>query len=310
MWRIVKKLEFVIGLLFEFAMKRLLRPSNVYSLLAISSLSFCAGAWITPWWQPVLEKLSSNFTNPPSEIPLSPLLAGGIFLILTFIFAYLAKKSVTNQRESIVDTVSLTGPVTAGNSRVYCYCGSLLGVLNIDVIVASENKDFDIASLSSTSVSGRVRRLAASFDASGGLIEDSLGDYINKKKKDLPYSGPYRLGQCFVSPPFAAYSRGVKAIVHAVAIEKRGSGVVLIEEAANREIIEFAINYCNTNHLNSIFIPVFGLGSGQLQADESIRQTLSPLISILKSSSAAVDVYIGTYRNSDAALVSAFLLRN
>lgn len=301
--------QFILGLALDIALKRMTRPHTVYSKLAITALLLSGGAFMTPLWQQAVEGLFSFFGNPVSTGPLPSIASGSIFLSLAFLFGYMSQSHSTQQRESLVDTRSISDPISIGRAKVYCYCGSVLAISDIEVVVTSENKDLDLGSISGTSVSGRIRRLAASYSSDGTLSADHLVRHINEWKSSQPHAGPYRVGQCIVSPPFDAACRGIKSIVHAITLEQRDSGINLVEESANREVIEFVITHCNAHQYSSFFIPIFGLGSGGVSRDEAISRTLTPLIANLRATDAPLSVYVGTYRLSDAAIASAFLLR-
>ena len=193
--------------------------------------------------------------------------------------------------------------------NVYCYCGSILATSNIDVVVTSENCDLDLGSINGTSVSGRVRRLAATFNSDGTLNNDPVFDSISKWKSKQAHAGPYILGMCVTTPSFNAIHKGIRSIINGVALNKHDSGINHIDESANRKIIDYALNHCRNENLSSIFIPVFGLGSGGISKDEAVSKTLYPLVDILKQLSFSFNVYVGTYRISDAARVATQLLR-
>jgi hypothetical protein len=305
----MKIARFIVGLAFDIALKRLTRPHTVYSKLALTALLLSGGAFITPFWQQAIEGTLASIGKRECSDPLPSIAYGSIFLVLTFLFAFLSHRNSSAQRELLVDTKSISAPVCIGPARVRCYCGSVLAISDIDVVVTSENRDLELGSISGTSVSGRIRRLAASFNSDGTLSEDHLLSKINQWKSIQPNSGPFRLGQCIVSPPFNATHQGIKSIIHAIAIEIRGSGNNLIEESVNRDIIDFAISHCKANQYSSFFIPIFGLGSGGLPQDSAIPKTLTPLIERLRAANTPIEVYVGTYRLSEAALASSFLLR-
>lgn len=301
--------RFIVGLAFDIALKRLMRPHTVYTKLAVTALLLSGGAFITPFWQQAVEGIFAAIGKPECNGPLPSIASGSVFLLLTFLFALLSHRYSIAQRELLVDTKSISAPVSIGLAKVHCYCGSVLSMSNIDVVVTSENRDLHLGSISGTSVSGRIRRLAASFNSDGTLSEDHLLSQINQWKSTQPHSGPFRLGQCIVSLPFNAAHLGIKSIIHAISIEKRDTGSNLIEESANRDVIDFAIAHCKANQYSSFFIPIFGLGSGGLSRDDAISKTLTPLIERLRASNDPLEVYVGTYRLSDAALASSFLLR-
>ncbi|MFC7459625.1 hypothetical protein [Hydrogenophaga defluvii] len=304
-----KIVQFILGLALDIALKRLTRPHTVYSKLAITALLVSAGAFITPFWQQAVEGLVSSFVNPGCSDPLPSIASGSIFLLLAILFGSISQRHSTLQRESLVDTKSISAPIPIGRANVHIYCGSVLAISNIEVVVTSENRDLHLGSISGTSVSGRIRRLAASYNSDGTLSTDHLFHHITEWKSSQPNAGPYRLGQCIVSPPFDSACRGIKSIVHAITLEKRDSGINLVEESANREVIDLAITHCNSHQYSSFFIPIFGLGSGGLSRDEAISRTLNPLIANLRTTDYPLNVYVGTYRLSDAALASTFLLR-
>ncbi|QFY42996.1 hypothetical protein F6R98_10525 [Candidatus Methylospira mobilis] len=306
MMRIV---PFILGLALDIALKRLTRPHTVYSKLAITALLISGGAFITPFWQQAVEGLIAPLDNPGCTGPLPSIASGSIFLLLSFLFGSISQRHSTQQRESLVDTKSLSGPISIGQAQVYCYCGSVLAMSNIDVVITSENRDLHLGSINGTSVSGRIRRLAASYNSDGTLSADHLLNHTIQWKSNQHHKGPYRLGQCIVSPPFNAKRRGIKSIVHAITLEKRDSGLNIVEESANREVIDFVIKHCNVQQYSSFFLPIFGLGSGGLSRDDAISRTLTPLIAKLRTTAAPLSVYVGTYRLSDAAIASTFLLR-
>jgi hypothetical protein len=305
----MKIARFILGLALDITLKRLTRPHTAYAKLAVTALLLSGGAFITPFWQQALEETFASVGMPGCNDPLPSIAFGSIFLLLTFLFALLSQRHSLVQRELLVDTRSISAPVCIGLAKVHCYCGSVLAISNIDVVVTSENRDLHLGSISGTSVSGRIRRLAASFNSDGTLCEDHLLSQINQWKSTQPHSGPFRLGQCIVSLPFNAAHLGIKSIIHAIAIEKRGSGSNLIEESANRDVIDFVISHCKANQYSSFFIPIFGLGSGGLSRDDAIPKTLTPLIERLRAANTPLEVYVGTYRLSEAALTSSSLLR-
>ncbi|MBY0410444.1 MAG: hypothetical protein K2Q97_10025, partial [Burkholderiaceae bacterium] len=268
--------KFILSLALEIALKRLTRSPTVYSKLAITALVLSGGAFITPFWQQAVEGLVSSFSNLGPTSPLPSIASGSIFLLLAFLFASISQRYSTQQRESLVDTNSISCPISIGRANIYVYCGSVLAISNIEVVVASENRHLNLGSISGTSVSGRIRRLAASSNIDGTLSSDNLFNYITKWKSSQPHGGPYKLGQCVVSPPFDAVSRGINSIVHAITLEKRESGINIVEESANRVVIDFAITHCLIHQYSSLFIPIFGLGSGGLSRDDAISRTLTP----------------------------------
>lgn len=302
----VSFLVFLFGLLYQIAIRRLLAPKSVFSRLAITSLMISGAALATPFWQQIVEIMINQRLE---DAPLSPYIAGVIFIALTFLFAWLSHRvALKTNVENLVDTKVISPPISLSNSKIYCYCGSVLTLSEAEVVVTSENTELNLGSFSGTSVSGRMRRAAARFNVDGTLFEDHLADSVAQWKYEQGTKGPYALGVCFVSPSFQAVAQGIKAIVHAVALEKLGNGSSKVDAAGIQKIIKFTLDYCRENNFQSVFIPVFGIGSGGLSTQETAIYTIHPLIENLKNSSYKLNVYLGTYRISDAALIGKYLL--
>lgn len=297
---------FLLGLLYEIAIHRLLAHKNVFSRLAITSLIIAGASLSTPFWQQLIEVMINQRLE---DAPLPPYFAGVLFIALTFLFAWLSHRfPLRVNAEKLVDIKIISPPILIFNSRIHCYSGTVLSLSEAEVVVTSENTELNLGSIRGTSVSGRMRRAAARFSVDGTLIEDPLSESVAKWKSAQGTNGPYVLGTCFVSPPFHADTQGIKAIVHAVALEKLGNGSNKVDAAAIREIIIFTLMYCRKNGFRSVFIPVFGIGSGGLSVSETARYTIQPLIERLKVLNYKLDVYLGVYRASDAALIGKYLL--
>lgn len=220
----------------------------------------------------------------------------------------LSQRYSKNQKESLIDSKTISAPAMVGNSKIYCYCGSVMAISGIEVVVTSENTNH-LGSISGTSVSGRIRRLSASFNSDGTLHIDHLQNAMETWKSNQLHKGPYSLGICVAAPPYNSIHNGIQSIIHAVALEKRDTGVNLIESTANRKIYEFVVKHCVANNFSSVFIPVFGLGSGGILRDEAISKALQPLVEVIHENGSAINFYLGTYRTTDAALLATRLLK-
>ncbi len=304
-------IRYILGITFEVAINRLKRPHNVYSKLAVTALLICGGALVTPFWQQTLEGAAATIEIKPASGPIPSIVSGIVFLILAILFAEISRRTGSpSTREPLVDTKAISEPIIIGKSKLHCYCGSIIGLTEAEVLVTSENRYLKLGGIDGTSVSGRVRRLAASFRMDGSLSSDPLEEFIEKWKDSQQHAGPYQLGTTVVSPPFNACTAGIKHIIHAVALEKRDDGVNLINESSIRQIIQSTIDQCVKSSCKSVFIPVFGLGSGRLSAEEAISKTVIPLIMAIKSNDAELDIYLGTYRLTDAAQATSMILKN
>ncbi|HGY0992851.1 TPA: hypothetical protein ACNU17_001191 [Aeromonas salmonicida subsp. pectinolytica] len=157
------------------------------------------------------QSCSSNFW-PPFSFYL--LLSSGLAL------GWYINNQEKAKRPNLVDCVSKSDAFKIKNSNVICFLGSVENIVDIDVIVTSEDTSLDLGSINGASVSGRIRRMAATFNERNELVKDELNDFIHdwKNKNSL---GPFNKGLCIISPPFNAARVGIKSIVHAVAIEKK-----------------------------------------------------------------------------------------
>jgi O-acetyl-ADP-ribose deacetylase (regulator of RNase III) len=304
-------IRYIFGIIFEVTINRLKKPHNVYSKLSVTALFICGGALVTPFWQQTLEAVAATLELKSTSGPIPSIISGIVFLILAILFAEISRRTgVPATREPLVDTKAISEPIIIGKSKLYCYCGSIMGLTEAEVLVTSENRYLELGGIDGTSVSGRARRLAASFRIDGSLSTDPLVDFIEKWKKSQQHAGPYQLGTTVVSPPYNACTAGIKHIIHAVALEKRDDGVNLIDEQSIRKIIQSTIDQCENFSCKSVFIPIFGLGSGKLSAEETISKTVIPIIQAIKSNDTALDIYLGTYRLTDAAQTASVILKN
>lgn len=304
-------IRYISGIIFEAAIIRLKRPHNVYSKLSVTALLICGGALVTPFWQQTFEGAAAALELSPTSGPIPSIISGIVFLILAILFAEISRRTGgLATREQLVDTKIISKPIIIGKSKIYCYCGSIIGLTEAELLVTSENRYLKLGGIDGTSVSGRARRLAASFRIDGSLSTDPLEDFIERWKKSQKHAGPYQLGTTVVSPPFNACNAGIKHIIHAVALDKRDDGVNLIDERAIRKIIQSTIDQCVNFSCKSVFIPIFGLGSGRLSAEETISKTVMPIIEAIRSNDAILDIYLGTYRLTDAAQAASIILKN
>ncbi|MEZ0231372.1 MAG: macro domain-containing protein [Methylophilaceae bacterium] len=303
-------ISFIFGITFELLINKLKRPHNVYSRLSVTALVISGSALVIPFWQQTIEGVAATLGLKPTSGPIPSTISGMGFLILAILFAEISRRTGgAATREPLVDTKAISKAIIIGKSKLYCYCGSIMGLTEAEVLVTSENRYLKLGGVDGTSVSGRVRRLAASFRIDGSLSTDPLEDFIDTWKKSQQHAGPYQLGTTVVSPPFNACTAGIKHIIHAVALEKRDDGVNLIDEYSIRKIIQFTMNQCINSSCKSVFIPIFGLGSGGLPAEETISKTVMPIIEAIKSNDVALDIYLGTYRLTDVALAASIILK-
>ncbi len=239
----------------------------------------------------VLDQNSTSSFWPPFSFYL--LLLSGISL------GFYTHKLDKSKGANLVDNVTKSGSFKIKNSNVCCFLGSVENISDIDVVVTSENTNLDLGSISGTSVSGRIRKMAASFDEKNTLVRDNLNDFITawKKKHGL---GPFTKGRCIVSPSFNAEQHGIKSIVHAIAIEKNAGKPANIEFSAIKDIVKYSIKHTLDSNYNSVFIPVFGLGSGQVEQEDAINYTVDAIKASLENIDKNITIYIGVYKTDDS----------
>lgn len=225
-----------------------------------------------------------------------------ILLILGLICAYISYVASNKKAAELIFEKKILGGFASNKSRIFCYLGSVTEITDIDVIVTSENTNLDLASVSSTSVSGRVRKMASSKNSLGDIVKDHLFDFINdwKIKQNKLYN--FNLGTCVFSPPFEMSKVGVKSIVNAVAVKKNEQNQYLLSYESIKKIINSVIEHCAKNNYTSVFIPVFGLGSGGVKPEDSIDLCVRSICKSLENN-VSIDVYIGVYRVSDSSHV-------
>lgn len=303
-----KKLVFII---LEILISRIINRQSIFNKLAVISLVSLGAALIPSLWDGIIDELFSLASEDKvcegGALSLT-IFASILFTLLTFIFSFLSYR-YSGSKETLINSVKKEEWISTSNSRIHTYTGSILQIEDIDVIVTSENTTLNLGSLNGTSVSGRVRRLAASYNSDLTLCQDNLLTSIEDWKSRQPNKGPYQRGVIIESPAFHAIHHGVKSIINAIAVDKTSDGQNLIDAEAIRRILKSSIEHCKARGYKSIFIPIFGLGSGGNEKNFAISATIDPLVEMLHQENYGLDVYLGVYRIQDLLLVSKSLLK-
>ncbi|HBX9960891.1 TPA: hypothetical protein MIM74_15710 [Klebsiella variicola] len=225
-------------------------------------------------------------------------------IILLFLF-FIFMKTPTSPKNKIVNELSLDKIINYKNVHIFSFFGSIEDISNIQVIVTSENSDLELASFSSTSISGRVRNMASSKDDIGNVISDPLYENIVRFKKKHNKYNDFNLGTCIPSQPLTLQKHGVKCVIHAIAIKKNGDNTISYDDLAIKKIISYSIEKCIKNSFESIFIPIFGIGSAQQAPTYLINKQLESIKSVLDCelmntpSTLSLNIYLGVYRELD-----------
>lgn len=298
-------------MLLHFVVARATRPRTLWRTLAVTSFVLFIGALTGPWWLPFLEAIVRRFWPELQIHAVNQWIVVLLLGTITVVFIILARVSeMRDQRNDLIATPVVHKVGRVGEATVYSFCGSVRMIRNVSVVVTSENQNLTLGNPNGTSVSGRVRDLAATKDAAGAIIVDNLQDFVEHWKNAQPHRGPYELGLCIPAPAFSATNRGIESVVLAIALFVGDDGKNQVNEVAIDRIIAFAIRHCDENSYNSLFIPTFGLGNGRLPARERMDATVAPLVAQLRDSDVQVDIYVGTYRLVDSMRLVASMTRH
>lgn len=225
-------------------------------------------------------------------------------MVLLFLF-FIFMKTPTSPKNKIVNELNLDKIINYKNINIFSYFGSIEDVNDIQVIVTSENSDLELASFSSTSISGRVRNMASSKNDIGNIISDPLHENIVSFKNEHNKYNDFNLGTCITSQPLNLQKYGVKCVIHAIAIKKNIDNTVSYDNLAIKKIISHSIEHCINNSFESIFIPIFGIGSAQQDPTYLINKQLESIKSVLDHelmnapSTLSLNIYLGVYRELD-----------
>lgn len=223
-----------------------------------------------------------------------------VFLLFLF---FIFMKTPSSPKNKIVNELNITKIINYEKVNIFSYFGSIEDAREIQVIVTSENSDLELASLSSTSISGRVRNMASSKNEVGNVISDPLYENIVDFKRKYNKYNDFNLGTCVQSRPLELKNYGVKCVIHAISIKKNIDNTISCDVSALRKIISYSIKHCIDNSYESIFIPIFGIGSAQQEPTDFINKQLESLKSVLDQElmniTSSLNIYLGVYRELD-----------
>ncbi|WP_324708564.1 hypothetical protein [Pseudomonas fragi] len=245
---------------------------------------------------------NTNCTVTPDDI--LSFLAFFIFTGLTIFFAVKAnnQKNKNIEERKIIFDKNTGGDFKVGASNIKFYCGSVTQISGIDAIVTSEDTDLNLGSLTGSSTSGRIRKMAATYSDTEELLVDNLGIFIAEWKASKNKFSNFNLGTCVeCNHTYNAIKNDIKTIIFSVAIRKKPDRIACIDEVAIETIVSSAIDILIKNSQNNIFIPIFGLGSGGTPQHIAIPATVNAIVRKLTKLQRSVTVYIGVYTIDDLA---------
>ncbi|SMF83849.1 hypothetical protein SAMN02982917_5623 [Azospirillum oryzae] len=223
------------------------------------------------------------------------------FFVMSFIFARKKEVKLNNFK-------TIRGPVEIGSFLIYCYLGNVAHINEVDVIVTSEDNSLDLGSISGTSVSGRIRKLAATKNEAGEVVTDNIKIFLDEWKRRIGKSSNFELGTCvFLDNSYGASENNVKSIILSVAITRDENGKADISGAAISAIIDKCVRHAHASNYDSIFFPVFGLGSGGVAPDKALSYFVDGILSCAGKYKSKTKIYIGVYRENDMRDLVIFL---
>ncbi len=304
-----KIIMYIFALILKIISERVLSKKTIFYALSIACINISGLSFLSnePLWEFLLKRfMSINLT--PNQNNISSYQVGFLFLFLSILFAIISYFLTKEKVEKLVDTKFISPEFKINNCSFCCYCGSITNLNGeAEVVVSSENTELSLGDISGTSISGRVRRMAAQFDKNNKVKNDYIKLNIEKWKEKEGHFGPYSLGQIIISDSYKARENRIKKVIHLIAIEKRNDGSIYMDEEKIREGINKAIKYSLENNYLSIFIPVFGIGSGRKSSKEYIDYTINPVFQYIKNNNPNLKIYFGTYRLRDLLRVSVRL---
>lgn len=284
---------------------------NVFKKAAPFLITTGVGAMVPSLWEIIITKSFASYDAAHSlkvDGGVDLLQIAGCFLVVSGVVFYIVSHfcKVDDSKELIFDK-KIYGPFLIGRARVNCYSGSVTQISDVDVVVTSEDTDLNLGSLSGTSVSGRIRNMAATHGPTG-IQCDNLSNWMQSWKQAAGVVSNIPLGTTIpLDNAYGAASHGVKAIVFAVAVRKNPNRVGTIEKPAIDQIVQKSLNYASSNGYKSIFIPVFGLGSGNVPSSTALSYTVNSVCDYLAQGNHDLDVYIGVYTFPDTLKLTTLL---
>jgi O-acetyl-ADP-ribose deacetylase (regulator of RNase III) len=181
-------------------------------------------------------------------------------------------------------------PVVSGIDAVYrlpgkpscqvrIQTGALKDIVNVDVIVSSENTDLQPARFYDRAMSGTLRYLDAEKNkASLRVRRDAYFEALSEAIKTQDVELPVVPGAVLVAPTSGLSAQGVKFVFHAAVVEgKVGAGYEAIETAiedAIRHSFERFAELAARQPIRSMLFPMFGAGQGRLGEDTAARRMI------------------------------------
>ncbi|WP_392440370.1 hypothetical protein AABD61_08350 [Edwardsiella piscicida] len=170
------------------------------------------------------------FTNLKKHGHLIAYVLLGIELVALRVLFTLYIKTPPLQKRKIVNDLTIEKIAKYERVNILSYFGSIEKTKGIKVVVISENSDLDLASLSSTSISGRIRNMSAQRNNSGDIIHDWLNENITSFKENAGRYNNFDLGTCVEFPSPELHKYGIEYIIHAASIKKNNDNTIYCDK--------------------------------------------------------------------------------
>ncbi len=306
-----KIFKYTLTLVFKHLTERALLQASIFTRLSLGFLAASTAALVPrpEFWELVINKTFQLIQEPGCPSCQYGNLVGYIFLLLSMIFGVISFLTSKKSKNKLIDSKIISEGLKVGNSTIRCFCGSILNLSEeAEVIVTSEDTELSLGKIFGTSVSGRARRIFADINENGFVVNDHVKHYIDQWKRKKNLIAPFKLGLVIPNDAYNDNRQGVKKVIHLVSIEKNNSGNVIIQETSIRDGLISLFDFLDSTNFNSVFIPLFGTGSGGKEAKTASSITVNPLIQILRNKAKDYEVFLGTYRLKDAIYTSNEIL--
>lgn len=195
--------------------------------------------------------------------------------------------------------------------------GAIQEIRDVDVLVSSENVYLDPSRPFTATISGQLRNAAARRDPAGSMVHDvvvvELADWV--RQHSAP-GRPVEPGLVVPTSSGALADQGVRRIYHAaVATPRPGNHLYQVSASAVIQAVHNCFRLARAERdqfeppLRSITVPLFGAGSGAIDAPVSFTWVWPAIRSEL-TADPTWDVHLTTWRPAETAAVLRGLYRS
>jgi O-acetyl-ADP-ribose deacetylase (regulator of RNase III) len=207
-------------------------------------------------------------------------------------------------------------PFGGARAPVTVHVGPVDGLVDIDVIVSSENTCLEAAKPFKSSMSGRLRKAAAWTDASGQIVDDVVAKELAAWMREHARPGlPVETGRVAPTSSGRLVQRGVRRIYHAaVASPRTGTNDYDIDLEGIFRAVHNCIELARDERdsfdppLRSLCFPLFGAGRGGLEPSLSFSWSW-PAIHRELTLDPSWEIHLCTWRSHETAAVLQELYR-